>query len=77
MKVTKKFLIVLLGPTGVGKTDLSIRLSNELDAPIVSADSRQFFREMKIGTAAPTEKELQQATHYLIGNKSITERYSC
>ena len=77
MKVTKKFLIVLLGPTGVGKTDLSIQLSNELDAPIVSADSRQFFREMKIGTAAPTEKELQQATHYLIGNKSITERYSC
>ncbi|HOP04682.1 MAG TPA: tRNA (adenosine(37)-N6)-dimethylallyltransferase MiaA [Tenuifilaceae bacterium] len=77
MKELSKFLIVLLGPTGVGKTSLSIQLSNALDAPIVSADSRQFFREMKVGTAAPTERELNQATHYLIGNKSITERYSC
>lgn len=72
-----KTLIVLLGPTGVGKTDTSLALSKLLNAPIVSADSRQFFREMRIGTAAPTKAQLSEAPHYLIGNKSITERYSC
>lgn len=71
------FLIVLLGPTGVGKTDLSIRLSYHLIAPIISADSRQFYREMKIGTASPSAEVLELATHFLVGNKSINERYSC
>ena len=71
------YLIVLLGPTGVGKTDLSIHLSLHFDAPIISADSRQFFREMKIGTAAPSEDILKLTTHYHIGNISITDRYSC
>ena len=72
-----KFLIVLLGPTGVGKTSASLSISKHFDAPIVSADSRQFFREMRIGTAAPTLEQLTVAPHHLVGHKSITERYSC
>ena len=72
-----KHLIVLLGPTGVGKTDLSISLAYEFNAPILSADSRQFYREMKIGTAAPSQAILDNALHFFIGNKSITDRYSC
>jgi tRNA dimethylallyltransferase len=73
----KNFLIVLLGPTGVGKTDLSISLSKTFNAPILSSDSRQFFKEMKIGTAVPSDYQLNSATHYFIGHKSVTERYSC
>ena len=72
-----KFLIVLLGPTGVGKTSASLSISKHFDAPIVSADSRQFFREMHIGTAAPSLEQLKAAPHHLVGHKSITERYSC
>jgi tRNA dimethylallyltransferase len=75
--LNNKYLIVLLGPTGVGKTAASISISNHFNAPIVSADSRQFFREMHIGTAAPSEQQLKAAEHHLIGHKSITERYSC
>ena len=72
-----KYLIVLLGPTGVGKTDLSISLSYKFNAPILSADSRQFYKEMKIGTAAPSQLILDNAPHHFIGNKSILDRYSC
>lgn len=75
--MASKYLIVLLGPTGVGKTDLSIRLSKHYNAPILSADSRQFFRELRIGTAAPTSSQLNAAEHHFIGHKSVTERYSC
>ncbi|MGD9977271.1 MAG: tRNA (adenosine(37)-N6)-dimethylallyltransferase MiaA [Bacteroidales bacterium] len=71
------YLIVLLGPTGVGKTDLSISLSNTFNAPILSSDSRQFFREMKVGTAVPSDEQLRLAHHFFIGHKSVTERYSC
>ncbi len=74
---SKKYLVVLLGPTGVGKTELSLLLSKHFNAPVISCDSRQFFREMRIGTAYPSEQELAQVTHYLIGHKSVTERYSC
>ena len=81
MKITAplsdKYLIVLLGPTGVGKTNASLSISKHFDAPIVSADSRQFFREMRIGTAAPTAQELAAAKHHLVGHKSIAQRYSC
>lgn len=77
MPSNSKYLIVLLGPTGVGKTDLSVTLSYQFDAPILSADSRQFYREMKIGTAAPTENILSIAPHHFVGNKSIVDRYSC
>ncbi len=69
-------LFVIVGPTGVGKTDISIRLANMLGCAIFSCDSRQMFRELKIGTAAPTEKQLQEATHFFIGHKSIFETYS-
>lgn len=75
--MSENYLIVLLGPTGVGKTNLSLALANRLKAPILSSDSRQFYREMNIGTAKPSNQELSQATHYFIGHKSVTERYSC
>lgn len=68
---------MLIGPTGVGKTSASLAISKHFDAPIVSCDSRQFFREMRIGTAAPTLEQLATAPHHLVGHKSIVERYSC
>ena len=71
-----KTRVVLLGPTGIGKTSTSIRLAQSFDTSIISADSRQVFREMKIGTAAPDEEQLNLVPHYFIGNKSIFERYS-
>lgn len=73
----KKTLVILLGPTGVGKTELCLSLAEELNTEIVSCDSRQFFRELKIGTAAPTEAQMQRAKHHLVGNLSIFDYYSC
>ena len=70
-------LLVLLGPTGVGKTNISIRLAEHFSAPIISSDSRQFYRELKIGTAAPTERELAKIRHYFIGSHSIFDKYNC
>jgi len=72
----KKNLIVILGPTGIGKTDISIELALLSDAVIISSDSRQVYKELKIGTAAPTEDELVKVKHYMIGNKSIYDYYS-
>ena len=72
----KNTLIVLIGPTAIGKTSLSISLAKELNCPIISADSRQFFREMSIGTAKPSEEELQSVTHYFIDSHSIQEDYN-
>lgn len=69
-------VLVLLGPTGVGKTELSLRLAQHLGASIVSADSRQVFREIPIGTAAPTLDERAAVPHFLVGHKSIVEPYS-
>jgi tRNA dimethylallyltransferase len=71
-----KSVIVITGPTGIGKTGLSIELAQKLNCPIISADSRQIFKELKIGTAAPTDEELQKANHYLIGTHSIFDYYS-
>jgi len=71
-----KTLIVLLGPTGVGKTNISLKIAEEFHAPIVSSDSRQLYRELKIGTAAPSEAELQSVKHYFIGTHSIHEEYN-
>lgn len=68
-------LLIIAGPTAVGKTDLCINLAKKFNTCIVSADSRQFFNEMKIGTAKPTEKELSQTKHYLINSLSIKEDY--
>lgn len=73
----KKTLVILLGPTGVGKTELCLSLAEELNTEIVSCDSRQFFRELKIGTAAPTEAQIQRVKHHLVGNLSIFDYYSC
>lgn len=69
-------LLVLLGPTGVGKTNISLRLAEKFCCPIVSSDSRQFYRELKIGTAAPTEEELSRVKHYFIGSHSIFDEYN-
>jgi len=71
-----KTLIVLLGPTGVGKTEISLQLASAFACPIVSSDSRQFYRELKIGTAAPTASELERAPHYFIGSHSIFDIYN-
>ncbi len=72
----KPILIVIAGPTAVGKTVLSIELAKFYQCPIVSADSRQFFKEMSIGTAKPTELEMSNVPHYFINNKSIHETYN-
>jgi tRNA dimethylallyltransferase len=61
----------------VGKTELCLSLAEELNTEIVSCDSRQFFRELKIGTAAPTEAQMQRVKHHLVGNLSIFDYYSC
>lgn len=71
-----KKLITIVGPTGIGKTALSILLANHYKCPIISCDSRQFYKEMTIGTAVPSQKELAAATHYFIQNKSIFENYT-
>lgn len=73
----QKTLFILLGPTGVGKTDLSIQIAKNLNTEIVSCDSRQFFKEMPIGTAAPTKEQLEMVKHHFIGNLSIFDYYSC
>ena len=69
-------LIVLLGPTGVGKTDLSIRLADTFQIPIINADSRQIFAEIPIGTAAPTAEQLAKTKHYFVGTHRLTDYYS-
>ena len=72
----KNILIVLLGPTGVGKTDISISLAKRFACEIISADSRQFFIEMKIGTAVPSDYQLHAINHHFIRFKSVEDYYS-
>ena len=69
----KKTLIVLIGPTGVGKTDLSIKIAEKYGSPIISADSRQLYSDLKIGTAAPTEEYLKRVKHYIVGTLKRTD----
>ena len=71
-----KYLITIIGPTAIGKTALSIQLANHYNCEIISCDSRQFFKEMTIGTAVPNTKELAAAKHHFIQNKSIFENYT-
>ncbi|MEY8869769.1 tRNA (adenosine(37)-N6)-dimethylallyltransferase MiaA [Meridianimaribacter flavus] len=71
-----KYLISIVGPTAIGKTALSIKLATHFNTEIVSADSRQFFKEMQIGTAAPTANELSAAKHHFIHHKSIEDNYN-
>ena len=70
------FLIVVLGPTGVGKTELCLSLAEYLHTPIINADSRQIFEELPIGTAAPTAEQRQRVYHYFVGNHHIQDYYS-
>lgn len=70
------YLITIIGPTAIGKTSLSIALAQYFGCDIISCDSRQFFKEMRIGTAVPNEEELASATHHFIQNKSIFENYT-
>ncbi|MEZ4779605.1 MAG: tRNA (adenosine(37)-N6)-dimethylallyltransferase MiaA [Flavobacteriaceae bacterium] len=76
MSFESPFLICIVGPTAIGKTRLSIALAKAFSTEIISADSRQFYKEMTIGTAVPSEKELVAAKHHFIQNKSIFENYS-
>lgn len=71
-----KYLITIVGPTAIGKTALSIQLANHYKCDIISCDSRQFFKEMTIGTAVPNQEELASATHHFIQNKSIFDHYT-
>lgn len=72
----QKYLVTVAGPTAVGKTALSISLAQDLGTEIISADSRQFFRELSIGTAKPTREEMMQAKHHFVDSHSISEAYS-
>lgn len=71
-----KYLITIIGPTAIGKTSLSIALAQHFNCEIISCDSRQFFKEMRIGTAVPSSEELAGAQHHFIQNKSIFENYT-
>ncbi|MBQ1583228.1 MAG: tRNA (adenosine(37)-N6)-dimethylallyltransferase MiaA [Prevotella sp.] len=71
-----KTLVVILGPTGVGKTDTCIRVAKHFNVPIINADSRQIFQEIPIGTAAPTQVQQQEIIHYFVGNHHLDDYYS-
>lgn len=75
MDFSEKKLIVIIGPTAVGKTTLAIRVAKEFQTEIISADSRQIYRELTIGTAKPNEAELQEVRHHFINSHSISEDY--
>ncbi len=74
--MTSKKLIYIAGPTGVGKTELSIAIAKKLNTEIISCDSRQFFKELKIGTSPPSKKQLKEVNHHFIHNKSIHDDYN-
>lgn len=71
-----KTLVVLMGPTAVGKTDLSLQLAEHLACPILNCDSRQIYRDLRIGTAAPTQQQLSRVKHYFVGTLALEEYYS-
>ena len=71
-----KTLIVITGPTAVGKTDLCMEIAGRFDIPIINADSRQLFRELRIGTASPTPEQLAKVRHYFVGTLNIGDYYS-
>ena len=71
-----KHLITIIGPTAIGKTTLAIKIANSFKTEIVSADSRQFYKEMNIGTAKPSTSELNSIKHHLINNKSVNDDYN-
>lgn len=69
-------LVILLGPTGVGKTELSLRIAEHFGSPIISSDSRQLYKDLPVGTAAPTEAQLARVKHYMVGTLNLTDYYS-
>lgn len=69
-------LVILLGPTGVGKTELSLRIAEHFDSPIISSDSRQLYKDLPIGTAAPTPEQMARVKHYMVGTLDLTDYYS-
>lgn len=71
-----KTLIIITGPTGVGKTSLCLDIAEKFDCPIINADSRQMFKEIPIGTAAPTAEEQRRVKHYFVGNLSLDDYYN-
>ena len=75
--MSDKTLIVIVGPTGSGKTDVSIRLARHFCAPVLSTDSRQMYKGMPVGTAQPTEEQLNAAEHHFIASHDITDNLSC
>lgn len=73
---SKPTLIVLIGPTGIGKTDLSLNIAEHYNTEIISADSRQLYADLKIGTAAPTSEQLARVKHHFVGTLQLTDYYS-
>ena len=71
-----KTLIVITGPTGVGKTETTLRIAGHFNVPVINADSRQIFSEIPIGTAAPTAEQQQRVQHYFVGNHHLEDYYS-
>ena len=71
-----KTLIVITGPTGVGKTEATLRIAEHFNVPVINADSRQIFSEIPIGTAAPTAEQQQRVQHYFVGNHHLEDYYS-
>ena len=76
MNMNTKTLIIILGPTAIGKTSISIKLAKHYNTQIISADSRQFYKELKIGAAPPSKKELSEVQHHFIHNLSVNEDYN-
>ena len=72
----KKTLIVITGPTAVGKTALCLEIAKHFDIPIINADSRQIYKELRIGTASPTSEQMQQVPHFFVGSLSLNDYYS-
>lgn len=69
-------LVILLGPTGVGKTELSLRVAEHFGSPIISSDSRQLYKDLPVGTAAPTAEQMARVRHYMVGTLNLTDYYS-
>ena len=69
-------LVILLGPTGVGKTELSLRVAEHFGSPIISSDSRQLYKDLPVGTAAPTAEQMARVKHYMVGTLNLTDYYS-
>ena len=74
--VNRKTLVLLLGPTGVGKTELSLQVAEHYHCPILNCDSRQIFRGIPVGTAAPTAEEQARVKHYFVATRDLEENYN-